>query len=280
MAEGLERLKNLGAQKIYEDTHIPIEHVQAIIHESFDGFSKVQFLGFVSILEREYHEDLSELKAHGLENFAAQKSLSEVESVFIVPKKKKSLASLYILLAVIIFVIFAYFNFSPSEQSSQATLLDDSVIESAQKYSEEFEENETNGTSVLLVESNQTKDEINATEEQNELNTTEEIVETLAPIKETKSAESLEFVSTKKLWLGYINLKTNKHYSKVFTGNFSIDPKEDWLLVFGHGYVDVVLDGEVTKFNSRKKVRLLYKDSQIKSIDLQEFKNLNRGRSW
>jgi len=37
MSEALDRLKKLGAQKIYEDTHIPINQVQAILYENFDG---------------------------------------------------------------------------------------------------------------------------------------------------------------------------------------------------------------------------------------------------
>lgn len=268
MSEGLERLKSMGAQKIYEETHIPIEHVQAIIHESFDGFSKVQFLGFVSILEREYQEDLSELKEHGLQNFDSERSISESKGIFIVPKKKKTLAPFYILLAIIVFAVVAYFNSPMSEEKTQAPELDNSIIESAQKYSEPIEANKT---LTLINDENKSISETNVTEEEPTVT---------PPVVEEKITKSLAFVAKKKLWMGYIDSKTNIHYNKIFTGEFTLDPEKSWLIVFGHGYFDLVLNGEVMKFNSKNRVRFFYKNGKIKQITLAEFKKFNRGRSW
>lgn len=50
--EGFEKLGTIGAQKINEKTHISKYHVQALLHNNFDDMTKIQFLGFVSILER------------------------------------------------------------------------------------------------------------------------------------------------------------------------------------------------------------------------------------
>ena len=88
MSEALERLQKLGAQKIYEDTHIPIKHVQAILHESFEGFSKVQFLGFISILEKEYSLELQELHEKGAEYFVEKNISTEGDSLFISQQKR------------------------------------------------------------------------------------------------------------------------------------------------------------------------------------------------
>ena len=93
MSDGLDKLKAIGAQKIHEKTHIARIHVQAILHNSFEGITKIQFLGFISILEREYSVKLDELKARGLEYFGGETSQEsdDIEPhVFVTPKKKKS----------------------------------------------------------------------------------------------------------------------------------------------------------------------------------------------
>lgn len=270
MNEGLERLKKIGAQKIYEDTHIPVEHVQAIINESFDSFSKIQFLGFISILEREYQEDLSELKTHGLENFETQKRVSEDKGIFIIPKKNNNLPFVYILLAIIIFVLVAYFSFSESEQNEQAPALDNTIIENAQKYSEPIESNlsvETNASLLSVSDVNQTLSESNTTEE-------------IEPVIEENIVKSLGFKAKRKVWLGYIDMQTGEHHNKTFQEEVDIDPEKDWLIVLGHGFVDIVLNGEVTEFNTKDKLRFTYKDGVLTKISFKEFKSLNRGRAW
>ena len=70
MSEEIDRLQALGVQKLYEDTHIPVEHINSLLSENYEGFSKVQFVGFISILEREYNHEFSGMKAKGLEYFA------------------------------------------------------------------------------------------------------------------------------------------------------------------------------------------------------------------
>jgi len=276
MNEGLERLKKIGAQKIYEETHIPIEHVQAILNESFDSFSKIQFLGFISILEREYQEDLSELKTHGLENFDNEKRVIEDKGIFIIPKKRNNLAFAYILLAIIVFGLVVYYNFSESKESEQTPALDNTLIENAQKYVEPLETN-------LTLESNVTQETNASLEDVTDANQTlseENITEKSESITQESSVKSLEFVAKRKIWLGYIDMKTGEHHSKTFQDEVSIDPTKDWLIIFGHGFVNIALNGKVTEFNTKDKLRFTYKDGELTKITFNEFKSLNRGRAW
>lgn len=266
MSEGLARLKEIGAQKIFEDTHIPVEHVQAIIHESFDGFSKVQFLGFVSILEREYNEDLTELRLKGLENFEVERDVLEGESegVFIVPKRKKKLTLLYISLALLVFVAVAFINISSDEEVTPIPEVDNSLIIDVQK---NIDLNDSNDTNQSALDRNVSLVDLNSTEQ-------------VEVIEEEVTPKSLKFVTKTKLWLGYIDVKTNRHYNKIFTGEFELDAEKDWLLVFGHKFVDVVVNNELMKLDTKKSLRFLYEDGKIEALTLREFKKLNRGRTW
>ena len=134
MSEELDLLREIGAQKIYEDTHISLKHAQSVIHESFEGLTKVQFLGFISILEREYNQDLSMLKEKGLAYFKDEpvKDVSTT-SVFIEPARAKSPTPIYIMIALFVFVLVAYFTIGGDSAPPQTVKIDNSAIVSAQK---------------------------------------------------------------------------------------------------------------------------------------------------
>ena len=262
MSEELTKLQGLGAQKIYEDTHIPILHVQALLHHSFDGLSRVQFLGFVSILEREYLVNLSDLKALGIAFFDEKESSKVDEGLFIVPAKKTK-KTLYVLgffvvvAAILLYQFEIFSNNTPNEQK-----IDNTLIKTVQKT--------LTPPKDVLVDTNTTQ----------EVNTTQETNATLIVKEEPQVKKSFKIIAKTKVWLGYIDVASNKKYQKVFTDEIELDPKKEWLLLFGHGYIDMYVNSKIVKFNSRNKKRFLYEDGNITAISSQEFKTLNRGRKW
>ena len=275
MSEELGRLKDIGAQKIYEDTHIPIEHVQAILHESFDGLTKVQFVGFISILEREYGEDLSSLKERGIEHFNELHG-DELEhinddGIFIAPTKNQNPTLIYILIAIVIFMIVAYISLDSSKEDENITIVttENPIIEDVKKTIVTKDENDSNESrSEAIIRS---VESVSATPTPKE-----------EPVKaEKKLPDTFKIVSDNtKVWAGYIELETNKKYQKTFEGELDLDPKKNWLIVLGHGYVDFIIGDEIKKFDGKKDVRFLYKDGEIKPISKYEFIELNRGSSW
>jgi len=118
----------------------------------------------------------------------------------------------------------------------------------------------------ITLDENITSSEINVT--------VEEIIPPVAVVK------SFKIMVSTKLWLGYMDLETRKKKQKIFTGEFDLDPEKDWLLSLGHGHVDLEIDGNVTKFKSKYNMKLLYRDSNIKKINFEEYKKINRGSKW
>ena len=92
--------------------------------------------------------------------------------------------------------------------------------------------------------------------------------------------ESLTIAPKTKVWVGYIDVVSNKKYQKTSKQAFDLDPKRDWILVFGHGYVDIIIDGEKKKFSKKNTLRLLYKEGELSELTFNEFKRLNRGNAW
>ena len=270
MSEALERLKNIGAQKIYEDTHIPVGHVQAILYESFDGLSKVQFIGFISILEREYGVDLNELREHCNRYFEENESCDDAitdDTLFKAPSSKKNLAIYYIVGAIILLLIAIFYTMQSADKTLKTSMKESPTVAKVER--------------TIMLESNAS--DLNKSDENSstlktslEANTTKEIT--------TQKPEAVEhsfIIKAKtKVWLGYIDVATNKKYQKTFVGEFELDPTKEWLLYFGHGYVDIIIDGKREEFNDRNTLRLHYEDGKIEKLSLREFKELNRGNAW
>jgi len=271
MSEGLARLQGIGAQKIYEKTHIPIEQIQAILYESFEDFTKVQFMGFVSILEREYGEDLSELKAVALSHFNKSEPEDKPAKVFVTPKRKKNFSFIYIFAIVLIIIIAFVYRLNSSNDVSDETVVDNKVIENITSSIKPIDTNVTdeNSTQKVLNDVNTTTSDTNVSV----------VLEVKPVIEETKVPKSFKILTKNKVWTGYINIKTNQHYSKTVKHELRLKADKNWLLVFGHSQVDFDIDGKKFTF-SRGNTRFLYRDGVIEPITLKEFKKLNKGRKW
>lgn len=273
MSEGFAKLQELGAQKISEHTHISKQHVQALIQENFKALSRVQFLGFISIIERDYHIDLSELKENGLK-FYGENVASISASVFMEKRSKKSSKGIYVLIAFIIFILGIYYsvNTEPSEKDINAT-----QVESVTQEIEALVENNLSDNNVSSLDVSQNLPAV--TEEMDE-NETLLNKETLSGIALNESEKSLKVIANKKLWFGYIELDTENKNQKSFSGDFELDASKNWLLLFGHNNIEIEINGQKQEFEKSKNVQFLYKDGALTQISLDEFKKLNKGNKW
>lgn len=252
MSEALEKLRSIGAQKIYEQTHIPVEHVQAVLHESYDGLHKVQYLGFISILEREYKCDLQSVKLKAVGYFDNEGALSVEKSIFIDTQPKRNYKILYLILAVILFLIFLFIFYNNSKTTVTPVTEEHKIIEQVQQ---KVEASQVEEPAIQELEKEDVKPE---------------------PLVE----KSFTIMTNKKLWIGYIELDTNKKNQTVITKELNLDPNKDWLLTLGHGYVNFNINGKETSYTDEQGLKFLYKDGELKPISFEEFKRLNRGYVW
>jgi len=256
MSDALQKLREIGAQKIHENTHISKEHIQALLHGSFESLNRIQFLGFISILERDYEIKLDELKNDGLEYFNENRVDDDENSkVFITSKQKKNYKAIYITVAILIGLLAVIYSMTTSSQGEKTEVIDNSVIN----------EVKTN----IVDESNTTMEEMPVTEEKKVVLDEQPAIE-----------KSFKVISKIKLWIGYIDLLEDKKYQKLFTGEIELDPTKEWLLSLGHGNVSFEIDGKLKEFHSKKNMRFLYKDGELKEINYKEFKHLNKGSGW
>ena len=286
MEESLKILKEIGAQQIHKDTHISKEYVQAIIHASFEGLHPVQLSGFISILEREYGVDLSELKRRVKEQLKTAEESSD-KKVFVSPVKQQNNSFIYIILLIAVFLAAGYYSFVYlSSMATTEVSIDNSSIESAQKSIEIIEKledeevvEEANVTEVLEIIEEASQEEVNSIKAEAEK--LAEVTPELEPVEEAAEViKTLKILPKNKIWAGYINIETNQKYQKIFKDDFSIDTSKNWLLLFGSGTVYLEVNGEKKKYSSNQNMRFKYVDGIFTKITVTEFKELNKGRKW
>ena len=297
MSYGSEKLKELGVERIHNDTHISLQHINIVLNEEFSNINKVQFMGFVSILEREYDIDLSDIRENGLEYYKSDANTYNGEpGVFVVAGKHKTFKYLYLTLAFIVFLFAVYFtlNFEGKESS---VIVENNIINEVKKNieavqevvneSEALQEASSSEQESLKEEDSATNNEESAQQKVEE--STQEIeVEVVAqeqePVQMTqeKSIElsPLVVVPKSKLWIGYIDITNNEKHQKIITEPLVLDGYKKWLLFLGHGNVNIEANGVVNEYNSKKSMRFAYKEGKFKEVSKEEFKSLNRGSKW
>ena len=248
--DGYEKLKEIGSQKIHEDTHIPKEYTRGLVKASFVNMNKIQFIGFISILEREYSINLDTLKEEGLEYFEDNtREYTIAKKVFVPPAKKKSYAKYYVVAAIIIFVIVILSNLTPSlKTQSIDSRLDNSNIQNAtQSIAPKIEQ-------VMLDEE--------------------------AKKEKKRLAATFKILPKTILWVGYINLDTGEKSQTTIDDELVLNPHAHWLLTLGHGNVDFDINGKLEQFQTSRNLRFVFKDGELKKIRTAEFIRLNKGEKW
>jgi len=157
----------------------------------------------------------------------------------------------------------------------------------------EIDENSTN------IELNSSKKPIPNNKESTEL-LVQEVIESAEEVvkktvEEVVTAESNETVTTPvtaistitinptrgTLWFGFINLDTKKkrEFMKKTSTPFDIKGAR-WLLVTGHGYVDIVSDTNTIELADSRKHYFYIDSTEIKTLSKKEFRAMNGRRGW
>jgi hypothetical protein len=276
----MEFLKAKDLYELHEETHISQQNLKFLLDHSFVNIGKVQFVGFVAILEHTYKIDLSELKAEGLAFYEESKS-NEKELFVHIPKDNNKNIIIVVtsaLIAVLLLIIFILYNGTLFQQSGQDEIINNSEINQAL---EKIDEKKSEVLSPIA-----------------EMNTTEVIEDAKPIVEEVKSPiveekktvesktaanmqSSIKLIPRSDVWLGVIDAKTfQKINNSVISKPYALDTSKDLLIVLGHGHIAVEDTNITTEYKEGNRMRFYLKDSKIEKIDLEKFKELNQGKVW
>ncbi len=265
---GLEKLREIGAHKIFEQTHIARKFVEDILKGNFSTMNRVQFAGFISILEREYNVDLHELTEEYNAHFNLDSSKDKEPFVVSIQEnsEKTKNTKMYVAAGLVLAgVALAFYSFLGSSESEKISV--QAPVEVTIPENEEL-----NNTTIEEARSH-----LGQLDQKADVSTEEAPVEvTVEPVHLGK----FEIIPRSNLWIGIIDLDTFKRTQRLGSEPFELASDKEWLLVMGHGYVNFSVNGEEQSFKEEKKVWFSYENGVLRQLSRSEFKEKNRGKAW
>ena len=114
MDRDIKGLEKIGLQEVCKKTHIEVKQLEYMINNEFDKLNKINTLGFVKILSREYKLDLTDWLEGFYDYWADNKAEEENKKnkIFIRANSDKSYKKLawFFLLVMLISGLFAVFS--------------------------------------------------------------------------------------------------------------------------------------------------------------------------
>jgi len=265
MNDPIGYLKSVGVDAIVERTRISHQNILHLLERDFTKIRKVQFFGFVSIIEREFDVDLSAYKEEYLSVTGSEKE-AEYEIPAYVSTSEKTSASKMMWLAFALTAALAAGYFMFNSRSVEAPVVPVEPTEN-----------------VVIKE---TQERLAAAAQQKEAQRLQELAEINATLEaeEPQIAVALPpkitVLPKRRVWLGMINLENGKKIQTITESAYELNTSQPWLIVFGHGYIDIETDGKLEEYSDRQKLWFLYENDHLEKIDRDTFRMRNGGNAW
>lgn len=266
-----EDLQALGTEKIHERTHISRDKVELLLSKSYGEIGRVQFMGFMSILEREYGIDLNTIREEYTANYRDHVvDLTSKSSVILQSssnsKPKWIMGGVVLIVAL---MIGGYIAQGKMSNEPDETLMKLSVPSLA--------------THDTLIDANMS--DINDTNV-SEANTTAPI--TNSEKNTTKPSISHSIVSGNgliirpayKVWYGMIDMTSGERIQNITSDPIDIDTTKNWLIFMGHGRLQIESSSGKTELKDKETVRFIYENGSLKPLTKDEFIERNGGKNW
>ncbi len=278
-------------------TKISRKNLEKLQKGDFEGMTRTQAYGFLRILEREFGEEFSDLKAQ-IDQWFEQAPSPNAEPIFQPEggvRREGGSRKIWVGLLVVAVVVLGIYLYQ-TEFSQSGTVVDASanrttaVTQKAVEKASVTQEMTPGSAESVQSARGETVESESAPQAAVENNATEASPAAEAKAREEKKAEEpepyvpLEPVAVTpvvKLWFGIIDLKSKKRTAKVTDRPYEIDSHGKKLLMTGHGRFELSdAFGNLFKYNDAKKHYFLIDDGLVKEITNEEFRRLNGGKVW
>lgn len=261
-----EDLQALGTEKIHERTHISRDKIELVLTKSYAEIGRVQFMGYMSILEREYGLDLNAIKEEYTVFYQNHSSAYPQKQSVILQSPSNSKPKWVMAGVALILILMAGGYFLQDKMSAEPR-------------------EEVMKLTTAAVEASSAISDVNVTET-NETNTTASAVN--VEVNQSLPHGSQPLVSGKeltihpayKVWYGMIDMATGERVQNITADPIIIDTTKNWLIFLGHGRVEIQSPTEKTVLKEKETVRFVCENGTLKQISRDEFIERNGGKNW
>ena len=301
-------LEKIGLQEVCKKTHIEVKQLEFMINRQYDKLNKINTIGFVKILSREYKLDLTDW-LEGFYDYWADHNEEDAgkDKIFVranSDRSSKKAAWLFLLLCLIagIFTVASIFKEqihfdingllgkikSVDSNQSSGTFQSPPVVQEAAsslgvKVEERILESNSSNSSVqaVVVKIDENLSRKTETNDTNTMSTAPlpnvpESNVTLVNVAKTNAI----IAPTKRIWIGFINLENMNRKESTNDQNITVDLTKRQLIKTGNGFFKLSYDGSIEDFTEQGSTRFLVENGEIKKISEEKFIELNKGKNW
>lgn len=267
-----EDLQALGTEKIHERTHISRDKVELVLSKSYGEIGRVQFMGFMSILEREYGIDLYTIRDE-YSAYYRDHAVDAISKSSIILQSSSNSKPKWIMAGVVLIValmIGGYIAQGKMSNEPDETLMKLSVPSLA-VHDTTIDTNMSDMNDTNVSETNITVPMTNNSEK----NITKPSISN--PIV---SGNSLVIRPAYKVWYGMIDMATGQRIQNITSDPIIIDISKNWLIFLGHGRLQIESSSGKTELKDKETVRFIYENGSLKPLTKDEFIERNGGKNW
>jgi cytoskeletal protein RodZ len=254
-----EFFESHSIEEINKKTKISPISLRFIKNKEFDKLPRVKFIGFVRLIEKKYKVDLSELIKEYEEYFNKEPKVEKKSLKNENNKEIKEKRSYLWVLVLILFIIsgYLYFEFIIKHDTNNK-IIDNNKTENIYSINKSSED-------INMEENNSKNNEINKsseTLEKNDTNISNKIVLAQKIEKNVTKEFNITIIPNELLWFRAKNIDNNKTVEyltskpKKLVGNYYIK--------FGHGNLTIIYNNKNIAPNTKKIVRILFKNGKFK----------------
>jgi len=308
MDNDVKVLEKIGLQEVCKRTHIEVKQLEYIINNQYDKLSKINTLGFVKILSREYKLDFTDW-LEGFYDYWAEHKVEEdshKDKIFIRAKsdrsaKKGAWIFLFIFLIAGIFGVFSIFKgqidfdlmsfldkskieINQTSAFQSAPVVQETATSLGVKVEERIIDTNSSNSTVQAVVVSIDENLARKTESNDTNNTVAAPIPTL-PESNTRLVSNLPknnaiIIPSKRIWIGFVNLETFSRKESTSDQNITVDLTKRQIIKTGNGFFKLSYDGSVEDFTEQGSTRFLVENGTIQKVSEEKFIEFNRGKNW
>lgn len=300
MDEAIKKLESIGLTTVSQETHISLNKLEYILEKKFDLLDKTTAQGFIHILEREYEVDLSEwVEEYNAYLKAEEEENPEEEGVFVsrddIPRKKNRLFSLFLVLVIVGGVGYYFYtqkgvDFELNLASTSSRPAPKAEEPAAEEKSKPVQSSEESQNESQAVDELKAPAETEMEQPLSEESTPEEIekpvmaeINVSAVSEEIPHEVAINAITIKpnvRVWVGIVYLDTFEKEDFITEEPIVVNTNREHIMVLGHGDITLEEDDNITQMREKNPVRFHYDGTKFALINVQKFRELNRGEIW
>jgi hypothetical protein len=272
-------LEENSIESISKKTNISTDNLQKLFERDFSALKKVQALGFLSILERDYGLDLSALKQECKDYFSGDEEDLKIAVYQAKPKGRgKWLFFIFLLLLLGVVASLMVYNYTMQNDKKgiQMFLTQEMVLDEVNTSENIPEDMVANGT-ISKDELKEVQDESLVFEDSD---STRIIDDSINDNNAEAISTHITITPKYKLWFGIYDMVSGESSHQIVKAPVELEVNQNLLIATSKAAFSIGINDNTTGYKDFKEHYFMLRDGKFSEIKREEFLELNGPKKW